>query len=176
MKNFEIVYYPSENDLKQMLELDCESFSELDRGELGKCLEWKSNCPEMYTAIKLDGKIIGYINFVAITKESYNKIKTGNLKDYELSGCDVLPFKKGINYCLFMSMVVKEKFRYTEVIVRLLNAFFEKINKMKQSNVVFGNVLCDCVSKDGENFVKKNPNAKFVCNSKNGTKIYELKL
>ena len=177
MKKFEIVYNPNENDIKQMVELDADSYEEsLDRGVLEKCLEWKKICPNLYTAIKFDKKIIGYINFIAITEECYNKTKSGNFKDYELSVGDLLPFKEGKNYCLFMSIVIEEKFRDSQVVVKLLNAFFEKINKMKQNGVVLNNILCDCVSKDGENFVKRSFNANFVCNTKNGTKIFEFKL
>ena len=176
MKNFEIVYCPTKNDIKEMIQLDCEAYNELDCGILDKCLKWKEKCPEIYTAIKYDRKIIGYINFVPITKECYSKIKSGNLKDYELIDGDLLNFKEGLNYCLFMSIVIDEKFRNTEVIIMLMNAFFKKINFMKQKNIIINNVICDCVSKDGEKLVKENFNAKFICNSKNGTKIYEFQL
>lgn len=176
MRKFEIVYYPNEDDVKGMIQLDGEAFCELDRGELNKCLEWKKICPDVYTAIKLDAKVIGYINFIAVTKKCYYRMKVGKLKDYELKSEDILPFKKGENYCLFMSVVIEKKFRDTEVVIRLSNAFFEKIYEMKKSGIMVDNILCDCVSKDGEKFIKENFSVKYICNSKNGTKIYEFKL
>lgn len=176
MKSFEIIYHPTENEIKEMIQLDQKTYSELDCGNLQKCLRWKEKCPEIYTAIKYNNKIIGYINFAPIKKACYNKIKSGNLKDYELEESDLLNFKEGLNYCLFMSIVIDKKFRNADVFIRLMNAFFEKINCKKQKNAIFDNVLCDCVSKEGEKLVEKNFNAKFICDSKNGTKIYEFKL
>ena len=176
MKNYEIVNYPTKNDLIQLCKLDIEAYNEMDKGDLDKCLVWKKNCPEIYTALKFDGKFIGYINFVAITEDCYKKFLMGRLKDYELKDDDIISFKKGENYCLFMSIVIDKMYRDTEAIIRLSNAFIEKINKMKQSGVIFGNVICDCVSQDGEKFVKKVFNARFNCSSKNKTKIYKFKL
>ena len=175
MKKFEIVYHPSESDIREMIKLDCESFSGLDVGEFDKCLKWQQACPEIYTAIKFGGRVIGYTNFVGITKECYEKIRAGKLKDYELNDGDIIPFRVGENYCLFMSIVVEKKFRYTDAVVELSNAFFERINKMKQKNIRLNNILCDCVSEDGEKLVKRF-GAKFVSDSKDGTKIYEFGL
>ena len=176
MKKFEIENCPSKKDIKEMIELDNMSFSEQDRGDLNKCLKWQQICPDIYTAIKFDKKIIGYINFVAITKACYDKTRAGNLKDYELRESDILPFKQGKNYCLFMSALIEKNFQNKEAVILLSKAFFEKINNMKQRGIVFDDVICDCVSKDGEKFVKRNFRAKPVCNSKTGTIIYEFKL
>ena len=150
MKKYEVVYYPTENDVREMIELDCECFCGLDKGDLNKCLEWKNNCPDIYTAIKLDGRIIGYINFVAISKKCYYKIKAGNLKDYELKSGDILPFKRGVNYCLFMSVVIKKRYRDTDVVIELIKHFFTKIESLKQQGAVLDNVVCDCVSSEVE--------------------------
>ena len=72
---------PTLNDIRQMIEIDKQVYDENDCGNLEKCLEWKKICPELYTAIKYENQVVGYINFVPITKECYEKFKLGKIKD-----------------------------------------------------------------------------------------------
>lgn len=160
-----------------MIDLNAESYENQDDvGVLEKCIEWHRICPEIYTIIRNGKSLIGYINFVPITRECYLKIKNGELKDYEFQINDILDFKKGENYCLFMSIVIKEKYRNTKVIIEMMKYFFKKMDRLKRQGVELNNVICDCVSEDGEKLINRNFDAKFICYTKNRTKIYEFSI
>lgn len=177
MENYEIVYYPTIEDVKQMIDLDGDSYKDdKDCGVLSKCMKWLQICPDIYTIVKIKGQVVGYINFVPITLDCYNKFKTGSFKDYMLETFDILPFKKGDNFCLFMSIVTKEKFRNSNIIIKLIDAFKKRIFTLKEHGCVIKSVVADCVSPIAERFVLNKFNARYISNTESGSKIYEFKI
>ena len=71
--------------------------------------------------------------------------------------------------CLLVGIVIRAEYQDTEAIIELWNGL---LNKLKSMNLTISSVIADCVSEDGENFVKKQLNAEFITNS-NGGKIYQ---
>ena len=78
-------------------------------------------------------------------------------------------FENGTFNCLFTSIVIKPEYQDTNMVRELWNGFLENI---KQKKLKIDKVIIDCVSEDGEKFVKRNFNAKYITNSCEG-KIYE---
>lgn len=170
MSKFSIVNQVNETLIKEMIELDKLVFKGDDIGAFDKCKEWVKRNPDIYTVLMQDDKVIGYINFMPITDESYNKIKEGKLKDYELNNDDIISFSncKPLK-CLFTSIVIHPEHQKGLELARLWKGF---INKLKSLNLTIVSVIMDCVTEMGEKCAKNYLGARFITNSNNG-KIYE---
>lgn len=170
MNNHEIIYYPTEKDILELIELDKLVYTNNNIGTFDKCKEWLSVNPNIYTILKHNNKIIGYINFFPVTNECYNKIKSGAMKDYEIKASDLAKFiTNKPQKCLFDSIVIHPDFQTGTALIKLWNGF---IKKLKSLNAQVSSVIMDCVSEIGERSAIKTLNAKFITNSING-KIYE---
>ena len=170
---YSIEYYPTDMDIKEMLLLDKDVFNLKDTSSFNKVKSWYKKNNEIYTVLKLDGVVVGYINFMPITKECYDKFRIGKYKDYMLTSKDVVNFVKGDNYCLAMSIVIRKDLRDTNAIIKLWKGFLRKINKLKKHGIKIASIVADCVSIDGVKFVISNYNGKYICNSEDWGKIYE---
>ena len=117
----------NESELKQAIELDKKTYKdETLMGSLEKCKKWLGACPDMYISIYDNEKMVGYINFVPLTPKCFKKFKNGEMSDYEIDASDILPYHKGENLCLLMSIVVDKKYQNGETIKILTNALFVK--------------------------------------------------
>ena len=170
MSKFNIVTRVDDNLIKEMIELDKLVFKGDDIGAFNKCKEWVGINPDIYTVLMADNKVIGYINFMPITDTAYNKVKQGELKDYELSIDDIVEFRRHQPLkCLFTSIVIHPKFQTGLALTRLWQGF---INKLKSLNLTIVSVIMDCVTEMGEKCAKNYLGAQFITNSNNG-RIYE---
>ena len=170
MSKFNIVTRVDDNLIKEMIELDKLVFNGDDIGAFNKCKEWVGINPDIYTVLMADNKVIGYINFMPITDTAYNKIKQGELKDYELGKDDIVAYSNNKPLkCLFTSIVIKPEHQDTQAIIELWNGF---INKLKTMKINISSIVIDCVSEMGEKFIKQHLNVKFITYSHNG-KIFE---
>lgn len=157
--------------LKEMIEIDKEAYQGEDVGDFKRIKKWLEANDEIYTILTLDKKVIGYICLLAITEETYNKFRNGNMKDFELEKSDLRKFDNA-NRFLIASLVLEKTHQSGQALLRLLFAFKNKIEKLKRRGADFSNIIMDCVSEQGEKSAKNLLNAKFVTNSKGG-KIYE---
>lgn len=174
MKNFTIEYNPTVDDIKEMIKLDNQAYEEKeDCGVLEKCLEWKRKCPDLYIVIKSDDKVVGYINFVPITRSAFERFKSGELKDYDLLKSDILPYKKGKNYCLLMSIVMDKDFRISRALMFLFDGLKNKIADLKNRGITIGGVVADCVTFEGERMAQ-HFNGECLVQTPSGSKIYEF--
>jgi len=171
---YEVYYNIKKEEVIDLIKLDYDNYFGSDVGDLESCIKWLEICPEVYTIVKKDKEIIGYINFLPITKDCYEKIKQGNKKDYEISLDDVLDFRIGDNYCLFMSIVLKKIYRKSMCLFFLLNGFKDKLYNLYKKGICIKGVIADCITHDGEKLAKYY-NGKFICRTKTGSKIFEFK-
>lgn len=175
MSDFQIELNPNEDDLRQMIVLDNRAYKKQeDRGILEKCLAWQRACPDLYTALKHNGVVVGYINFLPVTKKFYESFRRGELGDFDLEERDVLPFKKGVNYCIFVSIVIAEEFRNTKAIHLLMMAWRNRILCLQEKGARVKKILADCVSKEGAKLAKSF-NGKLVKETQE-RKIFEFAL
>lgn len=172
-KTFKICHQPTDNDLREMITLDKKVFNASDCMSYDKVKTFYQLNPEIYTVIKFNDKVIGYINFTGITKECYFSFCNGNNKDYLLSIKDIAPFIQGENYGIITSIVLEKDFRDGKAIKLLTNAFKHKIKILEKSGKYFFGLVCDCVSIDGIKYVINNFNGKYLCNSDYCGKIYK---
>ncbi len=159
----------NEYELKQAIELDKKAYKdETLMGSLERCKQWLDACPDMYISIYDNEKMVGYINFVPLTPACFEKFKNGEMSDDEIQGSDILPYHKGKNLCLLMSIVVDEKYQNGETINLLTNALFDKINSLAKEKKYITKILAECVSIDGKKYVTRTFDSKKITNSKNG--------
>ena len=170
---FEIVNEATESDIIEMIALDSDCYFGDDVGVFQNCNDWVKKCPSIYTILKHDNKVIGYINFMPVTKTCYDQIRSGQKKDYEVNSSEVLNFKKGDNYCFFMSIVIDKNFKSTRALGYLIDGFKNKIEKLSNKGVKITKIIADCITTEGESFAK-HYNANFICKTKTGSKIYEI--
>ena len=159
-----------------MVNLDKNFFNTADLVDTNLCLKWYNKNPEIYTAIKFKSQIVGYINFMCITKNCFNKFYKGLYKDDFIKPSDIVPFKKNaLNYGYFCSIVIKKEYRNTSAVFALRKAFLNQLKNFKDNKIIFSSVICDCVSKYGIKLAKKF-NGKYICNSISGGEIYVCEL
>jgi len=173
MKKYTIEYYPTEQDINEMLLLDKSAFDLKDNINLNVAKQWLAQNNEIYTVLKLDGIVVGYMNFTSITKDCYDKFYLGKYKDYLIKKDEIIPFHKGDNYCMLLSIVIRKDLRDTNAIVELWKGFIKRIKTFKKQGINICSVISDCVSIDGIKFFLTNFEAKYICNSKDWGKIYE---
>ncbi len=156
MSKFTISSYATNERVRQMIELDKQVYIYNEIGNFDLCKQWLSVNPNIYTMLLEEDKVVGYINFVPLTNESYEAYKQNKLQDYQLTTSDVLPFESGKQHnCLIMSFVVDKKYRNTNASAVLISAFTKKIKALNKKGVVINNVICDCVSDEGINLAQK---------------------
>ena len=153
--------------------LDNLVYKNNDIGVFDTCKDWLTANKDIYTILTLNNKVIGYINFMAITDDCYNQFKLGKFKDYNLKNNHILPFKTNTPLkCLFTSIVIHPNYQNGTAILRLWNGFKEKIKALISSGMIIDTVIMDCVTDIGKKCAINYLNAKYICDSDNG-KIFE---
>jgi hypothetical protein len=173
MRNYTVKHQITPENLKDMIMLDSRSYTPNERGELELCLSWYHKNPDIYTVL-LDGdKVIGYINFLPVKPEVYEKMKAGKMTDKKLSANDIEKFEPNKNHCcLFMSVVLDENYRLSKALLVLMEGFYKKMKTFKQQNIQIKSVLADCVSKQGELYAIRQ-GFSYVKHSDHNSVIYE---
>jgi hypothetical protein len=84
---------------------------------------------DSFIAVSLDNKLVGYLNYLSITKELYNQMKESNeiVDDFKLE--DIIPFGDEI-YLTVNSIVILKEHQDGEVIKIINNEFLKKINNL----------------------------------------------
>ena len=84
---------------------------------------------DSFIAISLDNKLVGYINYLSITKELFDKMINSNtiMDEFELE--DIIPFGDEI-YLTVNSIVILKEHQDGEVIKIINDEFNKKINSL----------------------------------------------
>lgn len=84
---------------------------------------------DSFIAVSLDNKLVGYLNYLSITKELYDQMKESNeiVDDFKLE--DIIPFGDEI-YLTVNSIVILKEHQDGEVIKIINNEFLKKINNL----------------------------------------------
>lgn len=167
--NMKLKTFLNETELQQAIELDRQAYSNKDLvGSLEKCKQWLQVCPDMYIALYENKKMVGYINFVPLTAKCFDKFKNGKMCDNQINARDILPFRKGENFCLLMSIVIRKEYQNTKAIILLTQALLDRIDNFAKKGIYIPQFLAECVSVDGKKFITRTFDCKKVSNSKNG--------
>lgn len=157
MSKFIIKKSVGERELLDMLELDKKCYSKQDQGVYEVCKEWLNVNSSIYTSVYDGSTLCGYIAFMPITRECYERHLKGQIKDFQIRGKDVLPFTRGQeHYCLLVSLVVNEEYRNGNVLVSLLHSFYNGLKDYEKNGVHIKTILADCVNPRAEEFCQRS--------------------
>ena len=173
MSNFVIKNFVSKEDIKSMCELDKKVYKPENQVDPKICEGWYDKNPRIYTAIVSNNKIIGYINFMPITEDCYNKFKNGNMPEQGITPEDIEVMEPNKEYyCLFSSVVIDKAYQNTQAFTILISSFYRNLKQhVTQNNITIKSVIADCVNKKIGEFVK-NSGFKQIYKDKNYN-IYE---
>ena len=169
-----------ESDIKQALELDylVYDIDESVHFTLDKCIAWHRINPDIYFMFKLNNqdKIVGYINVAPITDEGYDKIKSGQIWDVDITEDYVLPYEfPGTYYLYFSSIVIHPDYRNAGLVKRFIDAFVAKIIELYNNEIYFSAIIGDAITSEGEKFCILF-GMKKITESEHKSKIYEVSL
>ena len=120
---------------------------------------------DSFIAVSLDNKIVGYINYLSITKDKYNEMNNSNLitDDFDLE--DIIPFGNEI-YLTVNSIVILKEHQDGEVIKLINEEFKNKINSLPIKGI---NTIA--ISEDGNKWCK-SMGFKHIKKFEDGTDLY----
>ena len=169
MSDFLIKNLVSKNDVKSMLEIDRIVFKNENNVPEDIVMSWYNKNPNIYTAIFDKQKLIGYINFMPITKECYDSYLTGKYGENNINSDDVLIYKPNEKYyTLFSSVAIDPKYHNSSVFTHLITNFYKNMKDyLTANNITIISTIAECVNSKMEKFVA-NSGFKKIKN-----KIYE---
>jgi len=168
----------TKNDIKQALKLDKMVYKEEYYLTEEMCYSYYNANNEIYIMIinDLTDEIIGYMNYVPINDEFYEKIRTGLYIDTILKAKDILKYEKNNEYNIYLSsIVINPSYQNMGYSKLLLNALKEKIEKLYKQQIYYKRIIADVVSNEGKHICDQLK-IKFVKNTNHFSKIYETNL
>lgn len=100
-----------------------------------------------------NGDLIGYINFLPISKDKYNEIKKSNKIIDNYKEKDIIPYsKEKKNYITINSVVILKKYQNTKVIKLLTDNFKKSLKKLNKMGYTIGGINTTAISLDGRKF------------------------
>ena len=116
------------------------------------CLGWYKINPDIYTILEDDNNnLVGYVNLMPISKDTYDLIRSGNFRESDL---EVLKYTEGINYLYFSSIVIKPDQQNYKTFIKLYNKLVSKFIDMFERNIKIGSIIAYVVSDNGLRFCK----------------------
>ena len=109
---------------------------------------------DSFIAIKLNNKLIGYLNYLCIREDVYNKIKTSNTTIDDFSLDEIIEFKEGNNYITINSVVIKKEYQESDVIKIITDGFLVKLKELSNKGITITGIDGIAVSNDGRKFFK----------------------
>ena len=162
--------------LHQCIEMDYESYRDDQHLDYELVEAFMLKNPYIYIMCideKMD-KVMGYVNLAPINKQTYDRLKNGDMLDSQIMPKDVLVYEDNTKYlCYFYSIVVSEKFRRRGIANTLIENLKKFIMELKNKrNIIITNIVADVLSDGGKKIVEKM-GMKYVHNSKHDSEIYE---
>jgi hypothetical protein len=109
---------------------------------------------DSFIAIELNGKLIGYLNYLCIKDSTYNKIIESNITidDFELN--EIVEYQEGDNYITINSIVIKKEYQDTNIIKYLTDGLLSKLKMLEENNKHIAGINGIAISEDGIKFFK----------------------
>lgn len=109
---------------------------------------------DSFIMVGYNGKLVGYLNYLCITKNKYDSIKKSNVivDEYDLN--DIVPFKKGDNYLNINSTVIAEEHQNGECIKLINNHFINKLKEYELANIHIKGIEGTAISESGQKYLQ----------------------
>ena len=100
-------------------------------------------------------ELVGYLNFLCITKDKYEEIKKSptTVDNFELN--EIIPFVVGENYITINSIVIKDKYQNGETIKWINNGFINYLKKLENQGIYINGITGIAISNDGQKYFEK---------------------
>ena len=92
---------------------------------------------DSFIAVELGGKLIGYLNYLSITKDKYDQIVNSDTTVDEFELDDIIPFSDN-TYLTINSIVILKEYQDGEVIKMINNEFINKVLTNKRVKGING--------------------------------------
>ena len=120
---------------------------------------------DSFIAVSLNDKLVGYLNYLSITKEKYNEMINSNIITDNFKLEDIVPFSDE-TYLTVNSIVILKEHQDGEVIKLINDEFLKKINKLSIKGI---NTIA--ISPDGNKWAT-NIGFKHFKKLDDGTDLY----
>lgn len=165
-------------DILQACMLDQMVYEEEYYVTLQQCLEWHKKNDRIYTMIRdnTTKDIIAYVNMSPVTKEYYDKIKSGQFIDTYLPPDAIVDyFLPDTYYLYFSSIVVHPDYQNSTVFLILFNAITQKFLELGKEQILIEKIVADAVSEKGQKFCELFGMQKQK-DSHHNSQIYEVQM
>ena len=166
--------YLSRRICANIIALDRENYAEEYLWSIDEQRDIFNINPDSIMLIRDKKKTIGYINYIVITEEKYNRLKRAQVFNNKLFTADVMQLRKHRkNYMLIESINVEKSYeskKMMEFITRRFRIYLS--NKHKQGYNVHG--LLSVGVSDFEKDFLKHSTFEHIKNYRNNEELYEL--
>ena len=143
-----IVKELDDNDINEVQKLDEEYYDNIYRWDIKKIKELYDIEKNSYILVKHNNKIVGYVNFLNVTKDIYNRVINDNKIIDSFSSFDIKKYcKNELLYINMNSIVLKREYNNKIIINKLkdcINKFInDKINNKYNIKVVYIYIVND---------------------------------
>lgn len=127
-----------------------DKIADLDKNMYPKELLWSADYQrelynknkDTFSIIKYKNKIVGYLNYLVLTKDEYNEIINNNIITVNYNDDDILKYNKSKdNYIIIDSIVIDEKYDNSKIIKLFNKAINKYINKKKKEGFKIGDII-----------------------------------
>ena len=152
--NYKILYDPTDF-FEDILNLDKQFFDSkyLWKKEYQKAIFDRNN--ESFILVAKDKKIIGYLNYLCISKQKYDEIINSNVAIDEFEIKDIEKYHKGNNYITINSVVI-DKNNQNKGLIKLINhEFLKKLKELKLEGITIARINGIAISNDGQKYFER---------------------
>lgn len=171
MNNYIFSNHATISDIDEMINLDKLVYKDCDIVNNKLVYKWHKKNDKIWTIIKENNKIIGYINFIPITDKCYHNLKDKKYSEHSIKYNDIMSYKKDMeSYFLFDSIVIHPNYQNKNITFILFKFFIKNTLKFfKENNIkiksiiaqVVNNKIDNILSKKGFNLLFTTENFKF---------------
>ena len=147
----------TKKDIFDAVQLDYQTYDDMYFVNIDQCYDWFDINPDIYVMAFNDDKLIGYINFSPVSRETYDLIASGNNIDTFINKDSIVPYVDEKNYYFyFSSIVVKKEYQHQGVAKAMLLELKELITSLaKERDIYFAKGVADAISEGGEHILSK---------------------
>ncbi len=177
-------------DISQLFALDEMVYEDQYVGEIDNMLQRFYSNPRSFVAVRQDGRYVGYINFLNLSKALYQDIMYASqeIRDDDIRPEELAPFTRGEEQHLFiLSMVIHPDFRDQKVVIQTLtDGLIEALLKLGRDGYQLGSISATAVSEDGCKMLRnlwfrrvrqlQDENIVYVCDGDRLKRLLQKKL
>jgi hypothetical protein len=155
----------TEYDIAEVLDIESQVYDDDAQQSLERCMQFFSmnKCIYLFFRDVESSLIVGNVNFMPVTDECYNMIKSGDFIERDIVSEMILPDGDSV---YFSGITIRDSYRNRSDLLRLmLLEFIKRTNGIRR-------MVADAVTQEGARLCQMFKMSK-VCISRHGSEIYE---